>query len=225
MADLLSQTAVTARYKPGHSPLGHHWELFDADENPVGRTEREYGGGILKRQLWRSVTATGMDSGNDIRASVSDAGGTELVRLHAINVNSREERRPSVKVFAPDGAELGELHHPEGDHLRLVDAGGAVIAQLDVSDPEASPWQLTDGAGAPIGVVDREPAKLVKGPSLLDYAVGMNTITDNASDFAATMFRGFLFSNVYSISLPELPPAGPRRTLTVLTPVLLGHLY
>jgi hypothetical protein len=222
---MLDLTELTARYKPGHSPLGHHWELFDADENPVGRTEREYGGGILKRQLWRSVTATGMDSGNDIRARVSDADGTELVRLHSINVNSREERRPSVKVFTLDGTEIGEAQHPEESKVRIVDAGGSLVAQLEIQDRDASPWQLTDGAGEPIGVVDREPAQVVKGPSLLDYAVGMNTITDNASDFAATMFRGFLFSNVYSISLPELPPAGPHRTLVVLTPVLLGHLY
>jgi hypothetical protein len=223
MTDLLDRTELTARFKPGQSPLGHHWELYDTEENEIGRTKREYAGGAVKRQLWRTVTATGMDSGNDVRARVLDAAGEEIVHLHSVNVSSRDERRPHVIVTEPDGRLLGTAHHPEGDAVRIVDADERPVASLTIADRKDSPWQLLGASGEPIGIVDREVAKPVKGPSVLDYVVGINTVTDNASDFAATMFRGFLFSNVYSVALPELPPAGPHRKLTVLTPVLLGY--
>lgn len=225
MTDVLSLTELTVTFKPGHSPLGHHWELFDGSEQPVGRTRREYSGGLVKRQLWRSVTATGMDSGNDIHAQVLDAGGTEVFTLFSQNVNSRAGRRPSVTLSRPDGSAVGAAHHPEGDDVTFTGPDGTVVASLPIPDRKASPWKLLDAAGTPIGLVDREVAKPVAGPSLLDYAVGINTITDNASDFAATMFRGFLFSNTYSVALPELPADPTLRALAVLSPVLLGHLY
>jgi hypothetical protein len=225
MPDLLSHTALTARFKAGQSPLGHHWELFDADDAPAGRTRREYSGGVLKRGLWRTVTATGMDSGNDIRAKVLDPDGKEVVHLWSRNVNRGEDREPSVEVTDPDGQPIGVAHHPKDTGARLVDAGGALLATIPITDIKASPWELLDASGERIGVIDREAAKPVAGPSLLDYAVGINTITDNAADFAATMFRGFAFSNTYSVTLAELPPAGPLRTMSVLAPVLLGYLY
>jgi hypothetical protein len=225
MTDLLEHTALTARFKAGQSPLGHHWDLFDASEAPVGRTKREYSGGALKRGLWRSVTATGMDSGNDIRARVLDAAGDEVVHLWSRNVKRSEEREPSVEVTDPGGTPIGVAHHPKDVGVRLVDASGGLVATIPIADIKASPWELLDASGQRLGVIDREPAKPVAGPSLLDYAVGINTITDNAADFAATMFRGFAFSNTYSVALAELPPAGPARTLCVLAPVLLGYLY
>jgi hypothetical protein len=35
---LLNQTALTARFQTGLTPMQHHWELFDADDAPIGRT-------------------------------------------------------------------------------------------------------------------------------------------------------------------------------------------
>lgn len=215
---LLDQTALTATFKPGASPLGHHWELFDADGAPVGRTRREYGGGLVKRGLWRAVTATGMDANNDIRAEVLDAGGEVVARLF-----SRNEKDRRVEVSRPDGGELAVVHHDEAG-FRYEVAGG-VIATLPVPDPKAAPWELLDSAGSTLGIVDRVKAERAKLPTLLDYAIGINTYSDNASDFQRTMHLGFAFSGIYSVTLAELPAAEPLRTLAVLTPVILGYAY
>lgn len=162
-----------------------------------------------------------MDSGNDIRATVFDADGSAVVDLLSENVSSRESRVPRVTVSRPDGRVIGVAHHRE--NVVFTDGAGAPVASVDVEAD--GPWQLAGAAGAPLGVIARVPAQPVEGPSLLDYAVGMNTITDDAADFAATMFRGFAFSNVYSVALPALPAAEPLRTLAVLSPVIFGHLY
>jgi hypothetical protein len=221
MADLLSTTELTAKFKAGQSPLGHHWELFDADEQPIGRTRREYGGGALKRGLWRTVTATGMDSGNDIRAEVLDAGGD--VVAHLFSRNEKGDRR--VEVSAPDGSPVGVADRDPETGFRFLDAGGTPVATVAIPDPKEAPWQLLDAGGQPLGVLDRVKAQRVAGPSISDYVVGFNTFTDNARDFQNTMHLGFAFSNTYSVSLPELPAPGALRTLAVLSPVILGYAY
>lgn len=223
--DLLQRTELTARFKAGQSALGHHWELFDAGESQVGRTKREYAGGVGKRQLRRLVTATGMDSGNDIRARVLDAGGEEVVSLWSSNGRSNEAGEPTVEVSSPDGTLIGTANRSAEGGVRFADAQSSLVATIPVVDTDVAPWELLDADGSRIGVVDRVAAKPVAGPSLLDYVVGINTITDNASDFALTMFRGFASSNVYSVALAELPAGEPLRTLAVLSPVILGHLY
>ena len=219
MPELLVQTSVTANFKAGSTPLGHHWELVDGDGEPIGRTDREYGGGALKRGLWRAVTVTGMDADNDIRATVLDAGGTAVAHLF-----SRNEKDLRVEVSTPDDAPLAVVHRDRETGFSY-EAGGRVVATLPVPDPKATPWALLDADGRRIGRVDRVAAERVAGPSLLDYAVGLNTITDNASDFQRTMHLGFAFSKTYSIALAELPSSEPLRTLAVLTPVILGYAY
>lgn len=225
MTSLLDRTELTARFKAGKSALGHHWELFDVDESQVGRTKRDYDGGTGKRQLMRLVTATGMDSGNDIHARVFGADDKEVVALWSRNVTRRDERDPSVEVASPDGTLIGVAHHPDEGGVRFTDAHGSLVANIPVVDRDVAPWELLDADGQRIGLIDRVAAKPVAGPSLLDYVAGINSVTDNASDFAATMFRGFAFSNLYSVALGDLPASDPLRTLAVLSPVILGHLY
>jgi hypothetical protein len=219
MPDLLAQTALTADFKAGTTALGHHWELLDADGQTVGRTEREYGGSALKRGLWRAVTVTGMDADNDIRARVLDAGGTEIA--HLLSRNAKDLR---VELTRPDGTPLAVVHR-DRDQVFRYEADGRVVATLPVPDPKVTPWELLDADGRRLGVVDRVKAERVAGPSLLDYAIGLNTVTDNASDFQRTMHLGFAFSRTYSVTLAELPAAEPLRTLAVLTPVILGYAY
>ncbi len=91
--------------------------------------------------------------------------------------------------------------------------------------PDVEAWQLEAADGTPLGVLSRVKAVRAKGPSLLDYATGLNTVTDNAGDFQRTMHLGFAFSSTYGVSLAELPPAGPLRFLAVLTPVIAGYIY
>ena len=216
---LLDQTAVTATFKAGTTALGHHWELLDAGGAPVGRTRREYSGGALGRGLWRAVTVTGMDADNDIRAAVLDADGTPVAHLF-----SRNEKDLRVEVSRPDGPEIAVVHRDRETGFRY-EAGGRVVATLPVPDVKATPWELLDADGRRLGVVDRVPAQRAEGPSLLDYAIGINLITDNAQDFQRTMHLGFAFSNTYSVALAELPASEPLRTLAVLTPAILGYAY
>jgi hypothetical protein len=220
MTGLLSQTALTARFKAGSTPLGHRWELFDADDQPVGCTKREYGGGALKRGLWRAVTVTGMDADNDIRARVIDADGKEVVHLF-----SRNDQDLRVELARPDGTALGVARRDPEAGFRFEDAGGAVVATVPIADVKASPWELLDAEGGRLGLLDRVKAERVAGPSVLDYVVGLNTVTDNASDFQRTMHLGFAFSNTYSVTLAELPPDEPLRTFAVLAPVIAGYAY
>jgi hypothetical protein len=105
------------------------------------------------------------------------------------------------------------------------EADGRVVATLPVADAKVTPWELLDADGRRVGVVDRVKAERVAGPSLLDYAAGLNTVTDNGSDFQRTMHLGFAFSRTYSVTLAELPAVEPLRTLAVLTPVILGYAY
>ncbi len=220
MTDVLTLTELTATFKPGNSALGHHWNLFDADENPVGRTKREYGGGVAKRGMWRMVTATGMDSGQDIKAQVLDGDGKAIAHVFSRN----EKQDPRVEVSDGDRRPIGSVHNVDGEELRYDDATGQVIARVPLV-VGAEAWQLEAADGTPLGVLSRVKAVRAKGPSLLDYATGLNTVTDNAQDFQRTMHLGFAFSNTYGVALAELPPPGTLRTLAVLTPVIAAYAY
>lgn len=218
---LLEHTALTATFRAGTTPLGHHWELLDPEENVVGTTEREYSGGRIGRALWKSVTVTGMDGANDIRAKVMDAGGTEIVGLFSRN----DQKDLRVEITRPDESPLAVVHRVPGEGFTYKDAGGTVLATIPIAKDQSDPWELLDASGGRIGVVTREKAKLAEGATLLDYAFGMNTITDNQRDRQNTMHFGFAFSKTYSVTLAELPGSEPLRTLAVLTPVIAGYAY
>jgi hypothetical protein len=218
---LLANTALTAEFDAGTTALGHNWNLLDGDGNVVGKTRRAYSGGIVGRALWRSVTVTGMDSGNDIKCEVLDADDSVVAKLF-----SRVQKDGRwVEVSGAGDEAIGTVRRDKEAGFSYEDASGTEIARVPVLDVKADGWELLDASGTRIGALTREPAKRVDGPSLTDYALGLNTYTDNARDFQATMHLGFAFSNTYGITLAELPAAEPLRTLAVLTPVIAGYSY
>jgi hypothetical protein len=212
---------VTAVFVAGKTALGHHWELRGADDELVGRTSRSYSGGALGRVMWRTVTVTGMDSDNDIKAEVLDGDGALVCRLFSRN-DSKDRR---VEFFDKAGAPFGVAHRRPGEGFVFADPNGRAVGSIAIAEGAEAPWPLLDGEGRTIGVLVRERAKLVADASLLDYAIGINTITDNARDFQNTMHLGFAFSKTYGVSLVELPAFEPLRTFAVLAPVIAGYAY
>jgi hypothetical protein len=219
---LFETTALEAVFKPGKTALGHHWELRTPDGEVVGRTERRYGGGVVGRTLWRTVTVTGMDADNDIRADVLDGDGQVVARL--FSRNERQDRR--VEVSDAGGRPIGVVHRRPGEGFVLEDPAGTAVGRIPIPEGAEAPWELVDADGRRLGLLGREAAQLARDASLLDFAVGINTITDNARDFQRTMHLGFAFSRSYAIALAQpLPADEPLRTLAVLTPVIAGYAY
>jgi hypothetical protein len=222
--DLLSATALTARFKAGKSALGHRWELFDADDQPVGSTDRAYGGGVVGRSLWRTVTATGLDRGNDIRADVRDAGGQVVAKLFSRTGGDEGKR---VEISRPDGELVGIARRTPGEGFAFEAADGRVVGRIPIAEDQPDPWQLVDDRGTAFGVLTREPAKQVAYGSIAGDLLDLpgSAVQDHAREFQNTMHFGFAFSKTYGVTLTELPSGEPLRTLAVLAPVIAGYAY
>ncbi|GAC69428.1 hypothetical protein [Gordonia soli] len=111
---VLDRTHWAAVFVPGRTAVGHHWEMVDsdADDAPLGVTRRAYRNVLLK-----TVTLTGMDGGNDIRADVLDTAG--LVDAQVFSAWRTRADTRIVEVTA-DGHLLGRVpttRRPSASHF------------------------------------------------------------------------------------------------------------
>jgi hypothetical protein len=219
---LLQNTALTARFKTGLTPMQHHWELFDADEQPVGRTRIVYGDGAAGKALRRSLTLVGMASGTLQRAEVLDADGRVVAHLTAHN--GRKDFL--TEVADGDGRPIGNVQRRLREGFRLETVDGRELAALDYTPEQDDPVALRDASGTQIAAMTRVPAVPVSPMSLTDELVwGIPDRSEIHFRNAASQHRGFLGSDLISVTCPELPTAEPLRTLVVLAPVIAGLSY
>jgi hypothetical protein len=219
---LLQHTALTARFKAGLTPMQHHWELYDADEAPIGRTRIVYGDGLASKAMRRSLTLVGMASGTLQRAEVLDADGQVVAHLTAHN-----GRKDFVtEVADADGRPIGTAQRRLHEGFRLQSTDGRALAALDYTPEQDDPVALRDPDGQPLAAMTRVPAQPVGLMSLTDELVwGIPDRTEIAFRNRVSQHRGFLGSDVISVSCPALPDEEPLRTLLVLGPVIAGISY
>jgi hypothetical protein len=215
---LLDQTALTARFHPGKTAVGHRWDLIDADDQLVGQTRRVHSGGAAGQLFWKTVSFTGMDAGNDIIADVLDASGTAVARLASRSTKAR------VDVTAPGGVPLGTVRRVKGEGLILEQPDGQLVGRVPIAKDAKAPWPLQDAAGTALGAVTLTPAKRVAALSLLAMA-GLPDVFEPSRNFKRTMHLGFAHSKEYGVVMDQLPAAEPLRTLAVLLPVICGLAY
>jgi hypothetical protein len=221
MTDLLSLTALTVRFQSGTTANGHHWDLLDDDDEPVGEVRRVHSGGRFKRAMWKSVTLTGMDAGNDIRAAVHDAEGR--VVAHLFSHNTRPEYL--TEVSDADGTPIGQARRRDNEGFTLEDPDGTVLARLDYTPQQEDPIYLRDAAGEPIAALARVPAKHVSPFSVTAMVLDIPDMSAWESDVERTKHRGFAHASVYSVRMEALPAVEPLRTLTALSPVIGALSY
>jgi hypothetical protein len=215
---LLEETALTARFVPGKTAVGHRWDLVDGDDQVVGRTQRVHSGGAAGQVFWKTVSFTGMDKGNDIVADVLDATGTAVVRL------ASRASKLRVDVSWPGGAPVGSVRRVKGEGLLLEQPEGQLVGRVPIAKDAKAPWPLQDAAGATIGAVTLTWVRPVAAVSLLT-AVGLPDVFEPSRAYKQTMHLGFAHSKEYGIALDQLPAAEPLRTLAVLLPVICGLAY
>src|SRR5581483_310977 len=88
-AAFVARDGLSAAFKPGKSALGHHWVLFEGQQE-IGRTRLAYESGAAKT-LGRLGRATGMVTKGVTHATITDASGTELFRVHSYPKDKRVE--------------------------------------------------------------------------------------------------------------------------------------
>lgn len=219
---LLQHAAITARFKAGLTPMQHHWELFDADDTSIGRTRIVYGDGVAGKAMRRSLTLVGLASGTLQRSEVLDADGQVVARLTAHN--GRKEFL--TEIADADGHPIGNAQRRLHEGFRLETVDGLELAALDYTPDQEDPVALRDVDGRPIAAMTRVPAVPAAIVSLADQLIW--DIPDrDAISFRnrVSQHRGFLGSDLISLSCEALPTAEPLRTLLVLAPVIAGISY
>ena len=219
-AQLLEQRAVTAVFRPGRTALGHHWTLADPEGREIGRTRRTHTGGLVGRTLWKTVTVTGMDAGNDIHADVFDAAGQVIVRL--IGRGGKERR---VEVAAADGAPVAVVRRDPNLGFTYEDPAGRVVGRVPMGPGQDPPWEIRDAGGGVVAALTREPAREVPLEGLLSDLLGVPSINESTRDFERTMHLGFARSRTYGVTIMVVPEDRLLHLLLVLTPVLAGYSY
>jgi hypothetical protein len=164
---LLQHTALTARFKAGLTPMQHHWELYDSDETPIGRTRIVYGDGLAGKAMRRSLTLVGMASGTLQRAEVLDVDGQVVAHLTAHN--GRKDFL--TEVADADGRPVGHAQRRLHEGFRLQTTDGRELAALDYTPEQDDPVALRDPDGQPLAAMTRVPAKPVGLVSLTDELV------------------------------------------------------
>lgn len=213
---------MTARFKTGLTPMQHHWELFDADDSSIGRTRIVYGEGMAGKAMRRSLTLVGMASGTLQRAEVLDADGQAVAHLTAHN--GRKEFL--TEIADADGRPIGNAQRRLHEGFRFETVDGRELAALDYTPDQEDPVVLRDADGQPIAAMTRVPAVPAGIMSLADQLIWDIPDRDEISfRNRVSQHRGFLGSDLISVSCDVLPPDEPLRTLLVLAPVIAGISY
>jgi len=142
--ELAAAGILQARFHAGASPSAHHWTLEDAGGQELARTRRVHSGGMLQRAVWKTVTLTGLDSGNDIHVELVGADDAVLARASSFNAQPR-----TVAVTDAAGLSLARTTNADGKITLESGDPGRVLATVEHSDGD-EPWPVIDPDGAQI---------------------------------------------------------------------------
>ncbi len=215
---LLTRSHWAAVFRPGLSPLGHHWDLVDpgAEDARIGHTRRAY-----KNPAMRLVTVTGLDSGNDIHADVFD-GEEKVLRVHSAWRTKAGTR--TVALTDPQGALRGSSSNDaEAEVLTICDASDTPVASVAYGKDD--PLEVLDTNGRRIARLTRQQMKLT-AYSFWDDVVLDHGPNERAREFEATMHTGIRRTARYEIAIdPEAAIAEPVRTLVSAIPLFAGFSH
>jgi hypothetical protein len=219
---LLRLPVLTAVFKKGQTMLGNHWRLYDGRGEQVGRTRRVYegvGGKVGKRL----AVVTGLSTAGSVTAEILDDGGAV-----AGSVFGKGGERTTATLSDASGEPIGSATHEFGVAVRLHDPQGALLATVetppDDDDPARQLFPVRDATGREIAALGRAPHAF-GGQSLIGDLV-FDFIGE--ANWEAELLRhyGFRRSNSYTVALLQgADPDQRLRAMTVMLPVLAGHLY
>lgn len=227
-AELFQSKKISAIFKGGKTPIGHHWKLVDEDEQPLGYTKRLFSGGLIKRFLWRTVTLTGMDKGNAIRAQIFDSQNrlvASLVTKKGKQDKGQQTEPHSLELSNASGQVIGYAKRTWDQGIEYQTPDGKVFAKIATGENDGDdPWQFTDSQGEALGRLTRQKAKYIKPVGFIDREL-FDMYHTTAHDYQQTQHLGFAFSRTYSVALTDIPMLDPLRTFAVLTPAITAYLY
>lgn len=161
--DIIRFGEISAAFRAGFNSNDHRWELRTSAGDVLAVTRRVHSGGRMAQRVWKLVSATGMDAGNDIHAELLGADDRVLAKISSTNdapavVTVTDSAGRQIARSARPKTTLLRVKHP--DKLTLHDADDHVCAEIDCEDE--SPWQVRDANGEPVG----ELLAGAPGPSL-----------------------------------------------------------
>jgi hypothetical protein len=218
---LVAHDHLSAAFKPGKSALGHHWVLFDGQQE-VGRTRLVYESGAAKT-LGRIGRATGVVTKGVTHASISDTTGAECFRLHSYPKHAR------VELADVEGSSLGEARR-EDHALSLHAPGGPALATITrPDDASATQFPVIAAEGGEVAVLSTEYLSESSTGAIESLAAGVEladlfTLNMHGGSFDATMHLGFAGSRQYHVRIDQ-PVSDSLRTLVLLSPVLAAYVY
>jgi hypothetical protein len=219
---LLELPALTAAFKKGQTMLGNHWRLFDAGGRPVGRTRRVYEG-VSGKVGKRLAVVTGLSTAGSATVEIVAADG-EVVG----SVFGQGGHRTTAMLSDATGSVVGSATHEYEVAVTLKDAAGTPVAIVETPPDDDQPakqlFPVRDVAGRQIAALARDPHAFGGQSILGDIVWGYF----EEANYEAELLRhyGFRRSNRYTVALLEgVELDDSLRTLTIMLPVLAGHLY
>lgn len=212
---------ISAAFVAGLTTNDHRWELRTSGGDVLAVTRRVHSGGRMAQRMWKLVSATGMDAGNDIHVELLGADGRLLAKISSSNDAPAE-----VTVTGVTGGQLARSARPKTallrvkhpDKLTVHDADDRVCAEIDCEAD--SPWQLRNKAGEAVG----ELLAGAPGPSLsprwytwVDPQWAMSEATYNRG-----LHLGIRRVTQYSAVFGD---DSPRSLALTLVPLLAGLAY
>jgi hypothetical protein len=213
--------ALSAAFKAGKSALGHHWVLFDGQQE-IGRTKLAYESGTAKT-LGRLGRATGVVTKGVTHATITDASGAECFRVHSYPKDRR------VELTDADGAVLGEARRAERTLSIHANGGSSPVTITRPDDKEIKQFPVITTDGGEVAVLSTQylgasqVSKLESAASAVEL-VDFFTLGSHGGSFDATMHLGFAGSREYHVRVDQAIPER-LRSLVVLSPVLAAYVY
>jgi hypothetical protein len=218
---LVDRDGLSAAFRAGKSALGHHWVLFDGQQQ-IGRTELVYESAAA-RTVGRLGRATGVVTKGVTHAAITDASGAECFRVHSYPKDKR------VELTDAEGGPVGEARRVERT-LSIHASGGPSLATITLPDDKnVKQFPVIIDEGGEIAVLSTEylgrstVSTLESGASAIEV-VDLFTLGTHGGSFNATMHFGFAGSREYHVRLDQ-PILEPLRTLAVLSPVLAAYVF
>jgi hypothetical protein len=220
-SEFVARGALSAAFKAGKSALGHHWVLFEGQQE-IGRTRLVYESGAAKT-LGRLGRATGVVTKGVTHATISNTTGTECFRVHSYPKDTR------VELTDAEGAPIGEARRAERT-LSIHAPGGSSLATITrPDDKEVKQFPVVAGEGGEVAVLSTEylaqstVGTLESAASAIEV-VDLFTFGAHGGSFDATMHLGFAGSREYHVRVDQSIPE-PLSTLVVLSPVLAAYVF
>jgi hypothetical protein len=220
-SQLVARGNLSAAFRAGKSALGHHWVLFEGQQE-IGRTKLVYASGTAKT-LGRLGRATGVVTKGVTHATIANANGAECFRVHSYPKDLR------VELTDADGALLGEGRRTERT-LSVHANGGSPMATITrPDDKEAKQFPVINADGCEVAVLSTQylgasqVSKLESAASAIEL-VDFFTLGSHGGSFDATMHLGFAGSREYHVRVDQ-PIPEPLRALVVLSPVLAAYVF